>query len=192
MGRRKKREVLPRKPGTWDTGISYTDAIDKILKFIKEKRKELREQHSKLKEEQLAKAIVLLIQLANASRIGEAIEAAKKFANGDKEVYVRVEKRKEDAKRLMILPDEIKEGDLEVLRKHVDKLYTEVMCNFARRHFGINTHSLRYATSTHWVADKGVAPEIVARIQGRKDAKSLYTYMQMSKAEDVLRMVTAK
>ncbi len=174
-----------RRPGTWDVGISYPEAREKILKFIKEQKKK----GTKTSGLKIAKALVLLIMLRNGSRISEAIEAAKKFVSeGKREVYVRVAKRKDNAQRLMILPEEATEEMMKELGKYVDKMYPELLAMFARKNLGINTHTLRHAFSTYMVLDMGIAPEIVSRLQGRKDARSLYEYMQENRAEDVLRM----
>ena len=174
-----------RRPRSWDMGISYPEAKDRILKFIKEQKKK----NNKTSGLKIAKAAVLLIMLRNGSRISEAIEAARKFVKeGKNEVYVRVAKRRDGAQRLMVLPEEMTEDVLRELGKHVDRMYPELLAMFARRHFGINTHTLRHAFSTYMVLDMGIAPEIVSRLQGRKDARSLYEYMQENRAEDVLRM----
>jgi sugar/nucleoside kinase (ribokinase family) len=62
-------------------------------------------------------AYVLLIQLRNAPRASEAVEAAIKFADqSSNEVYVRVRKRRNGYKRLMVLPEELKAQDISICR----------------------------------------------------------------------------
>jgi len=53
--------------------------------------------------------VVLLIQLRNGSRVGEAVEATVRFcASGQDLVLVRVEKHKDGDQRLMVLPEELR------------------------------------------------------------------------------------
>ena len=58
--------------------------------------------------------IVLLVQLRNGARIGEAIEAVKEFCESNGRavsVRVRIEKRKEGDTRLMVLPEELRSSE---------------------------------------------------------------------------------
>ena len=56
--------------------------------------------------------VVLLVQLRNGSRVGEAIEATVRFCEtGQDQVLVRIEKHKDNDTRLMVLPEELRSGE---------------------------------------------------------------------------------
>jgi len=209
-----------KRPGTWDMGVdfvklykTYSTAMRKFRKRIRELGKEKGETYA-LK---FTKTAILLLQLINASRVGEAIEAMKKFAKGEdvkeitakgasgeiqkvKVVYVRVEKARTkkvnketgeviqlpEPKRMMVLPPEIKESDLEIIRKYVDRMYVALISMFARKTFGVNTHTGRHAATSYYVAEMGRSPEEVARMQGRKSPVTIYNYVQSTVAEKTL------
>jgi len=56
--------------------------------------------------------VVLLVQLRNGSRAGEAVEATVRFCEaGQDQVLVRVEKHRDGDQRLMVLPAELRSGE---------------------------------------------------------------------------------
>jgi len=56
--------------------------------------------------------VVLLVQLRNGSRVGEAVEATVRFCEaGQDQVLVRVEKHRDGDQRLMVLPEELRSGE---------------------------------------------------------------------------------
>ena len=102
---------IMEKRGTWDIGLDYKEAKNLLLK----KLEHYRNKKPLYQREKIAYAYLLvgLIQLRNGCRVGEAIEGLIKIIKtGDKEVKVRVEKRKDDVKRLIVLPEELTTEDL--------------------------------------------------------------------------------
>jgi hypothetical protein len=56
--------------------------------------------------------VVLLVQLRNGSRVGEAVEATRQFCEAGQDlVLVRVEKHKGNDMRLMVLPEGLRSGE---------------------------------------------------------------------------------
>jgi len=134
----------------WDSGLDFEEAYRRILNHMLSSRSPY--------------DVVLLIQLRNGSRVGEAIEATMRFcASGQDLVLVRVEKHKDGDQRLMVLPEELRSGEgrqllgeacaaLSALRN--PKAAVKVYC---RRAYGFNTHSLRYAFVSY-LLKRGVSP----------------------------------
>jgi len=96
--------------------------------------------------------VVLLVQLRNGSRAGEAVEATVRFCEaGQDQVLVRVEKHRDGDQRIMVLPEELRSGEGRQLLSEAcaalsdlrnPKAAVKVYC---RRAYGFNTHGLRYA-----------------------------------------------
>jgi len=79
----------------WDSGLDFEEAYRRIL--------------SHMLGSGSPYDVVLLVQLRNGSRIGEAVEAVRQFcASGQDLVLVRVEKHKDSDMRLMVLPEELR------------------------------------------------------------------------------------
>jgi hypothetical protein len=122
----------------WDSDLDFEKAYRRILGHMLSSRSPY--------------DVVLLVQLRNGSRVGEAVEATQQFCEtGQDLVLVRVEKHKDNDQRLMVLPEELRSVEgrrllgeacarLSALRN--PKAAVKVYC---RRAYGFNTHSLRYA-----------------------------------------------
>jgi len=162
----------------WDSCVDYKKAYGEIL--------------SHLYKTGNPWDIVLLIQLRNGSRIGEALEATKAFCS-TKEYTVRVniEKHKGTDTRLMVLPEELrgKEGRdylanacLRLTKMRNPKSAVKEYCRVT---YGYNTHSLRYAFITYMLS-KGVSPSFVAKITGHKNLSYVLHYTEVKTAEDIL------
>jgi integrase len=173
---------MPEREGCvrrgWDACLDYREAYSEILGHL------YKTGHPW--------DLVLLIQLRNGSRIGEAIEAAKAFC-GTKatSVRVRIEKHKEGDTRLMVLPEELrgKEGR-ELLAKACLRLSRVKaprvdIADYAKKTFGFNTHALRYAFITY-LLKRGVSPSIIAKITGHRSLDHILHYTEMKTAEDIL------
>ena len=170
------REACVRRG--WDACVDYKEAYSQILGHL------YRTGHPW--------DVVLLVQLRNGSRIGEAIEATKAFCETKATaVRVRVEKHKEGDTRLMVLPEELrgKEGKeylaqacLRLAKVKNPKSAVKVYCKAT---YGFNTHSLRYAYITYLLS-KGVNPSLVAKITGHKNLSYILHYTQLKTAEDIL------
>jgi len=138
--------------------------------------------------------VVLLVQLRNGSRIGEAIEAVKEFCNAKgraDSVRVRVEKHAKGDTRLMVLPEELRgaqgRGYLRqaCLRLSRVKAPRVDIADYCRRAYGFNTHALRYAFITYMLK-RGVSPSIVAKITGHRNLSYILHYTELKTAEDIL------
>lgn len=172
----------------WDRGIDYQKTYRKMVSDLK-KLRGLTGYKNRIRK---MYTIILLIQLRNGSRVGEAIDylysLTQKFVKkGD----VKVEKRKDGYLRKMVTPNEIQKSDvLDIkhlfLEKYGNKrrfvIYTT---EYARRRYGWNSHSLRYAFITY-LAKKGYSPQIIAKITGHRTLDYILGYTQKIKAEELL------
>ncbi len=157
--------------GTWDMGLELGNILDL-----------LRERMKSAEGAEYAYLVVLLVQAANGCRVGEALSAVVSYARtGQREQKVRVEKRKDGAERLVIIPAEV---ERERLDPQSLKLYNVKM--YAKRKLGINTHSLRYAWITAQVKNN-VNPGMIAAITGHKNLNMLMHYIQKKQGEEYLR-----
>jgi integrase len=136
--------------------------------------------------------VVLLIQLRNGARVGEAVEATKQFCNTkDYTVRVEVEKHKDNDTRLIVLPEELrsKEGRdylaSACLRLAKVRNPKSTIKQYCRATFGYNTHSLRYAFITYMLS-KGISPSFIAKITGHKNLSYILHYTETKTAEDIL------
>ncbi len=138
--------------------------------------------------------VVLLVQLRNGSRIGEAIEAVKEFCNAKgraDSVRVRVEKHAKGDTRLMVLPEELRGAQgrdylrQACLRLSRVKAPRVDIADYCRKAYGFNTHALRYAFITYMLK-RGVSPSIVAKITGHRSLDHILHYTEVRLAEEVL------
>ena len=136
--------------------------------------------------------VILLVQLRNGSRIGEAVEAVKEFCRTkENAVRVRVEKHKGTDTRLMVLPEELRNREgKDLLAKACIKLTKlkdakDSVKVYCKHTYGFNSHSLRYAFITYLLS-KGVSPSFIARITGHRNLSHILTYTEMKTAEDIL------
>jgi len=175
---------------SWDMGLDYFEAKEMLLN----KLNFYRNKKPLYKKDKIAYTYLLcgLIQLRNACRIGETIEALIKFIKTEnKEVRVRVEKRKDDMQRLVVLPDEITDEDLKTVKEIVNswekskKLVVRIS-TWYKDNLGINTHALRYSCISY-LGKKGVPAQLIAIITGHATMDMIMRYTQAKIAEDILR-----
>ena len=162
----------------WDSGLDFEEAYRRILGHMLTTRSPY--------------DVVLLVQLRNGSRVGEAVEAVRQFcASGQDLVLVRIEKHKDSDLRLMVLPEELRSGEGRQLLSEAcarlsalknPKAAVKVYC---RRAYGFNTHSLRYAFVSY-LLKRGVSPSIVAKITGHRSLDHILHYTEVKLAEEVL------
>jgi Phage integrase family. len=136
--------------------------------------------------------VVLLVQLRNGSRAGEAVEATVRFCEaGQDQVLVRVEKHRDGDQRIMVLPEELRSGEGRQLLSEAcaalsdlrnPKAAVKVYC---RRAYGFNTHGLRYAFVSY-LLKKGVSPSIVAKVVGHRSLDHILHYTEVRLVEEVL------
>ena len=136
----------------------------------------------------------LYIQLRNGCRVSEAARALLVFAKtGSRKLRVPVAKRKDKLERLVLIPPQIELKRVAWLaedfkRKPLDKAARQLAARvkvFSLQRLGINTHSLRYAFVTY-LAEQGVAPQLIARITGHKRLDYIVHYTQRLAAEELL------
>jgi len=169
----------------WDKGLDYEKTYRKLVRMLRATREGAKRSHRK--KRRLACISVLLIQLRNGCRVGEGIEALRKFCETEeREVRVRIEKKKEPKYRLIVLPKEITKEDLRLISDVVWEINRHNVKNFAYYHFKANTHSMRYAFVTYY-AKRGINPQLIAKIIGHSDLSHLLSYTQRVEAEDILR-----
>jgi len=124
---------------------------------------------------------VLLTQLLNGCRVGEAVSAVRGYLHdGEVSRTVRVEKRKDNKYRTVIVYDKIPRAALDIKSLKVQNVKV-----FAHR-LGLNTHTLRYAFITRLLKD-GHSPAVIAKITGHKRLDQLLTYVQAREADQLLK-----
>ena len=95
--------------------------------------------------------------------------------------------------RTMIVPGEVEEGDRGAVREALaGGVSAKSLVNFSRRHLGFNTHSLRYANTTHQGLPReqgglGREPQVIAKIQHRKNLNLVVDYFSQKAADALLR-----
>jgi hypothetical protein len=95
--------------------------------------------------------------------------------------------------RTMIVPNEVGDVDRAAVRAALDGGVTsKSLVNFSRRHLGFNTHSLRYANTTHQGLPRdqgglGREPQVIAKIQHRKNLNLVVDYFSQKTADALLR-----
>ena len=135
---------------------------------------------------------ILLTQLRNGSRVSEAVRGFREFLSTKAiEVSVRVSKRKDNAVRLMVIPRELLNTNINIdickeLLIFNDTTIINRVKDYAKRVYGFNTHSLRYAFITH-LLKSGVNPAVISKITGHKNINYVLTYTQEKVGVEVLR-----
>ncbi len=190
-----------KNQNSWDMNLDFDEAYGILERDIKKIRRKIQNGVPYKKDiKSLAYLIIALFQLRNGCRIGEAIEGMiilcknKDNFNWNKniEVRVKVEKTKKTISyRNMVLPSIIKKEDiltiesviydLEKSKRPRMRIYT-----WLKNHYGINTHSLRYAFITKF-AEMNTSPQLIAKITGHVNLNHLITYTQKKTADKILR-----
>ncbi len=181
-----ERKAEGRK--SWDMGLDYDRTYHQILGGLEE----LRGRRTITARRKLAYCCVLLTQLRNGSRVSEAVDAVLEWCSTRKrEVEVTVRKQRNSAeKRNMVIPKQLMEQDrLDVLALK-DWLPQDPsrIEHFARRSFGWNTHSLRYAKVSQ-LGSLGYPAQVIARVTHHRKLDFILRYTQQKLADQVLRKV---
>lgn len=169
----------------WDKGVDYESVYSLLVKSIR-KKKERKDRRLV----SLCYDFILLLQLRNGLRISEAVRAFKQYILTRKnELEVTVSKKKNQVKRLVVVPD-IPDIDINSLCIDLVNVDDDVLVNriksYASGMLKINTHSLRYSFITYLLR-KGVNPSIVAKITKHSKLDFILNYTQEKTAEDILR-----
>lgn len=181
------------RTGSWDQGLRFEEAEKRILEDLKQER--LKRDYSKAigkpyrKGNRVAYDCTLLIQLRNGARIGEAVQAVFQFlSTGQREQNVKAEKhRAKEVYRTIIISQEVKKADLQAIEGKDPGKVREAVKVYARRHFGFNTHSLRYAFITHLAIERKQPINVVARITEHSNLNMLAHYVEKNRANEVLK-----
>jgi len=168
---------------TWDYSVDFLEA----KKVLTSAYKQLYDMNLMPYEAYVA---ILLIQLVNGSRIGEAIRAFKTFVeSGQREFQLQTEKH--GNMKFFIIPDVIKNRQsYRYILTISDKKLSARIRMFAKKYLKTNTHSLRYACVS-FLADNGTDPAIIAKITGHKDLRYITQYTQMKDAVEIQRKLAS-
>jgi len=174
----------------WDQGLDYEATYKMLIKGLEEARNKPGVKALKRR----LYLVVLLTQLRNGSRIGEAIDFIHQVSQDfKKKGFIRVEKRKDEYLRQMVLPKEISKNDIlaikglleEGLRTKGKKGLVVNVSTWAKKTLGINTHSLRYAF-IGYLAKKGYPPQLISKITGHRRLDFILHYTQEKVAKEIL------
>ena len=171
--------------GSWDRGLDY----ESTKRLLVERVRGLRGVRGVRARRALAYTCVLLFQLRNGSRVSEAVDALKAWVSTRKrEVEVPVRKHRSFEVRKMVVPEELKEEDRLDASSVLEAVKPSTVKVYARRSFGFNTHSLRYARITH-LAKKGVSPSLIAKITHHRRLDYVLRYTEQKAADEINREV---
>jgi integrase len=171
----------------WDrAGDKYT--FESMLNVLKAKMEKSRN------DKEYTYWAILLVQLVNGARIGEAVNGFIEFAKtGKRELRVRVEKQKAENLRLIVIPEVIDYKRVVWLvaeKIRARKLKYRVIM-WLRNKLGLNSHSLRYLFVSY-MARKGVSAQEIAKITGHKNLNHILHYTRKIEAEDRLRQTVTE
>lgn len=190
--KRKESEVLKkilrplgkkRIEHTWDDSVDFLDA----KKVLTDAYKQLYDLNLMPYEAYVA---ILLIQLVNGARIGEAIRAFKMFVEtGQKEFQLQAEKK--GNMKFFIIPNIIKNRPSyrSVLTISDYDLKARIRM-FTKKYLKCSTHSLRYAMIS-FLAKNGTDPAIIAKITGHKKLDRIVQYTQLKDAVEIQRKLAS-
>jgi hypothetical protein len=191
-GKREESEVLKKilKPlgkkkieHTWDYSVDFLEA----KKTLTSAYKQLFDMNLMPYEAYVA---VLLIQLVNGARIGEAIRAFKTFVESNQREF-QLQAEKHGNMKFFIIPDTVKNRQSYriILTISDDKLANRIR-KFALKYLKCNTHSLRYALVS-FLAKNGTDPAIIAKITGHKKLDRIVQYTQLKDAVEIQRRLAS-
>lgn len=129
---------------------------------------------------------ILLTQLTNGSRIGEAVRAFYHFIEtSEREITLQAEKK--GNMRQIIIPDVVKKKQsYGFILTISERKMTQRVEKYCERKYGVNTHSLRYSAITY-LSKKGIPAQIIAKITGHRELGYITRYIQTQEATDLLR-----
>ena len=164
---------------SWDKGLEYEYVYARLTRLLSSRRVKTK-----------CYSAVLLIQLRNGLRIGEAVEAFTKFIKtGKREFNIFVEKKRRPEERLVVVPpeldDQIRLSCIDLAQTNKRVLVNRIK-NWCRGVLGFNTHSLRYAFITYLLR-MGVNPSIIAKITKHSKLDFILNYTQAKTADLILR-----
>jgi integrase len=179
---------------SWDYNLDFKSTYKLLVSEISDIRRILNSGNITInKIKKFTNLIVGLTQLRNGSRVGEAIEGIKIFCiDKSKRVsQVRVQKRKDDYFRKIVLPDEIAKEDLDVINNYVLErsenkvLFVVSLSKFFQKHFKFSTHALRYSWISY-MAYLNEPAQLIAKVTGHKTLNLILHYTQRKLADLLL------
>ncbi len=188
--KKKIKKVSDNINGTFDKGVDYSQANEKFITDINNLLNQAYMNAHELKR--LTYLVIALIQLQNGSRISETINAVKMFiANHDLKVaIIIIAKRKDGFRRKILLPELITKEIMERIKPEIKNDTIEELSKkirmFLTRHYGWNTHSLRYALINYLAIEKKVPVNLVSKLVGHKNMNQLLTYTQNKHVDELL------
>ncbi|MCI4408479.1 MAG: tyrosine-type recombinase/integrase [Thermofilum sp.] len=161
----------------WDkAGEKYT--FETMLEVLK-----ARMEKSKTDKEYTYYAI-LLTQLVNGARVGEAVNGFFEFVKtGKRELRIRVEKQRKEKYRLFIIPPIINYERVVWLEKEKPRKIIPRVKMFIKKKLDLNSHSLRYLFISY-MARRGVSAQEIAKITGHENLNHILHYTRKIEAED--------
>ena len=189
-----------RNDRSWDKGLDFDNIYRLFERDIVKIREKLNNGIVYKKDiKRLAYLTIALFQLRNGCRIGEAIEGMILICKNNNnlnwnkpiEVRVKVEKTKKTVSyRDMVLPSIITKHDVELIQDAVLDLENAKrprmrIYTWLKNHYGINTHSLRYAFITKY-AVMNTSPQLIAKMTGHVNLNHIITYTQEKVAKQML------
>lgn len=179
---------------SWDYNLNYNQTYKNLVQNISNTRKELKLGNITINRvKRFTNLIIGLTQLRNGCRVGEALFSVNEFCNTNKRVVqVKVQKRKDDYFRKVVLPDEITNDDLEYIQSYVLARLTDnkeyfvcALSKFFQKYFNFSTHALRYCWIS-FISSLKVPAQIIAKITGHKTLDLILHYTQRKIADKVL------
>ena len=136
--------------------------------------------------------VISITQLQNGSRISETINAFKMFIYDYdlKVAIITIAKRKDGFRRKILRPEIINSEILERIKSEIKNDTIEELSKkirmFLMRHYGWNTHSLRYALINYLAIEKKIPVNLVSKLVGHKNMNQLLTYTQNKHVDELL------
>lgn len=187
---KKKKVHSENLNGTFDKGVDYSQAYEKFTEAINLLINQPYINGHELKR--LAYLTISLVQLQNGSRISETINAVKQFITDYelKVAIITIAKRKDGFKRKILLPEIINPELLKKIKPIIKNDSIEELSKkirmFLTRHYGWNTHSLRYALINYLAIEKKKPINLVSKLVGHKNMNQLLTYTQNKHVDELL------
>jgi integrase len=187
---KKKKVVTDNINGTFDKGVDYSQANEKFITEINNLVSQAYLNTHELKR--LTYLVIALTQLQNGSRISETINAVKQFImdHEQKVAIITIAKRKDGFRRKILRPEMFNKEILERIKPEIKNDTIEELSKkirmFLTRHYGWNTHSLRYALINYLAIEKKVPVNLVSKLVGHKNMNQLLTYTQNKHVDELL------
>lgn len=176
---------------SWDQRLDFDEWEERFSEDLKQLQilkeyNELKNKSTESIEKRILYTSILYAQLLNGCRISEAVDAVMQFAqSGEREQRIRARKRRERNKAnvLIIIPKSVKRS-LRISGSQTQAI-NAVKC-YARNHYHINTHSLRYA----WIAEmgrEGTPANLVSKAIRHVNLQTIMNYTQEQEADELKR-----